>query len=95
MGMRPKSAAGAPGKRGEQLDMLCEVLKLLRSQALNRLQIQAATGYAAGTVRSYTLALEAHGFLRSYLYKADDENGLAPRVYIVAPAWGGPTEAGP
>ena len=80
--------------RTPKVDIVCEVLKLLRTNALSRTQIEQELGYPRVTVARYATVLEANGLLCSWRPDPSGLGGRQPRLYAVAPAWGGQAAAG-
>lgn len=80
-----------PRQRNRGLEIACELLKLLRTQALSRPQIERTLGYSQVAVARYARELEANGLLHSWLQDTEGRKGKSPRLYAVAPAWGGTT----
>lgn len=90
--LAPRRQRPAPptSQRSHKLDLACDILKLLRTQALDRVQIQRELRYSRGAIERYTKELQDNGLLHSW--KPADAEGLkgrVPRVFAVRPIFGG------
>ena len=74
-------------------EMGCEMMKLLRDQALSRQEMADLLGWSATSAEKWTRRYEAHGLLvatRAPGIPATSKGGPVPMLYTVAPAWRGP-----
>jgi len=74
--------------RSRGVDVYCDIMKLLRTQALSRPQIAGVLEYHLQSVSNRVKELEDNGFLRSFL--TPPANGKkAVVLYTVTKVWGG------
>ena len=88
---KPRPARKAPpmSQRANKLDLVCDILKLLRTSALSRPQIQRELGYSQGAIERYTRQLLENGLLRAWTPEVEGVRGKAARLFAVPPTWGG------
>lgn len=72
------------------IDVACEILKLVRSEPLTQTQIASALDLAPMTVQRYVKGFCEHGFLdRTTGPEPLSRNNLKPVLYALSPNWGG------
>lgn len=81
--------SAAASTRSQKVDLFCDVLKLLRAQALSRRDITRDLGYSAGAIDRYCKDMQAHGLLVSWVPAGSRVRGRAARLFTVVPAFGG------
>lgn len=71
--------------------ILCDLVKLLRSQWLSRPQIAKELGVHENTCRTWVAELTANGMLREMQAERRDQPGAGrtPMIYSLSPEWGG------
>lgn len=77
--------SGNTEPRSSSISVACELLKLLRSQWLDRRQIRDELRLSPGCVERWTAEMAAQGLLM----ERTRSRGHAAREFTLAPEWGG------